>query len=183
MNVWLWGIPLISAIMCWMIALGTRTVLLNRLPALCRKLAENTAEAFLTKEVIRSGISQAGSYETLRPFIEEHTDTFLRQRLVKSMPVIGMLIGDKTILQLKTLFMKELETLFPVVVDKYLETLSGADTANLVSRQIATVTAAEWKNIFRAAAGKELRVFPLAGLVCGLITGLVQLLYMTLIIQ
>ncbi|TDX02241.1 hypothetical protein [Dinghuibacter silviterrae] len=47
------------------------------------------------------------------PMAETEVDTFLRQKLPKAMPVVGMFIGDKTIAQFKAIFMEELGTLLP----------------------------------------------------------------------
>jgi hypothetical protein len=48
------------------------------------------------------------------PEAEAHVDHFLRNRLSTAMPMVAMFIGEKTIAQMKGIFMEELETLFPV---------------------------------------------------------------------
>lgn len=51
------------------------------------------------------------------PLAETHVDDFLRNKLPKAMPVVGMFIGDKTIAQFKAVFMEELQTLLPEFVE------------------------------------------------------------------
>src|SRR5690242_912071 len=56
------------------------------------------------------------SFKKIEPSIEAHIDNFLTHKLSKSMPMLSMFIGDKTIAQLKKVFMEELEDLFPTVM-------------------------------------------------------------------
>ncbi len=57
----------------------------------------------------------------MMPFIETHIDEFLRYKLGKAMPVVSMFVGDKTINQMKGVFMNELETLLPAVIHRFLQ--------------------------------------------------------------
>ena len=53
------------------------------------------------------------------PVIEAHIDEFLRNKLKDCNSHDGNVIGEKTITQFKTVFMNELEVIFPEVIDKY----------------------------------------------------------------
>jgi hypothetical protein len=52
-------------------------------------------------------------FEKISPFIDQQLDTFFRDKLSKKMPIVSMFIGDKTISELKTVFLEELRELFP----------------------------------------------------------------------
>ncbi|WP_315814403.1 hypothetical protein [Paraflavitalea speifideaquila] len=56
--------------------------------------------------------------------MEVHVDEFLRKGLPKAFPMISTFIGERTINQLKEIFLKELETIFPVVMKGYVKTCS-----------------------------------------------------------
>lgn len=82
---------------------------------------------------IQKKIIDPDNIKKMMPMIEEHIDHFLKVKLAKEMPMIGMFIGDKTITQLKTVFMAELEELFPVVMKNYMKSLQNelsADSEN-----------------------------------------------------
>jgi len=52
-------------------------------------------------------------FEKISPFIDQQLETFFREKLSKKMPIVSMFIGDKTISELKTVFLDELRELFP----------------------------------------------------------------------
>ncbi len=64
-------------------------------------------------------ISQNDSFESLKPVINEKLDDFFRHKLGQKMPMISMFIGDKTIEELKGIFMEELEVLFPALLNQF----------------------------------------------------------------
>lgn len=57
--------------------------------------------------------------EQLMPVIEEKLDHFFRNRLAEKLPMISMFIGDKTIQQLKEVFLEELRTMFPELIHSF----------------------------------------------------------------
>ena len=62
-------------------------------------------------------------YADLLPQIEAHVDHFLNVKLKEQMPVVGMMVGERTIAQMKGIFLNELELLFPEVMEGYLSGL------------------------------------------------------------
>ena len=60
--------------------------------------------------------NKTSSFTTLMPFIDEKLDGFFKERLVQKMPIVSMFIGEKTIAQLKEVFMEELSQLFPDLI-------------------------------------------------------------------
>ena len=71
------------------------------------KLGKLVSAEFLSFDDIEQKISNPENLKKVMPMIETHVDDFLRNRLKDEMPVISMFIGDKTITNLKTMFMKE----------------------------------------------------------------------------
>lgn len=64
-------------------------------------------------------LSQNDSFETLKPVINEKLDDFFRHKLSEKLPMISMFIGEKTIEELKSVFMEELAILFPVLLNQF----------------------------------------------------------------
>jgi len=73
----------------------------------------------ISLDTILPSLTKADSIKALLPFIDAKLDEFFKERLVKKMPVISMFIGDKTITQLKEVFLEELEQLFPNLITKF----------------------------------------------------------------
>src|SRR4051812_36198904 len=76
------------------------------------KLGKLVSSELLSFADIEQKISDPENVTKLLPVLEAHIDTFLREKLTAEIPMIGMLIGDKTIGQVKGVFIKELEALF-----------------------------------------------------------------------
>jgi hypothetical protein len=58
-------------------------------------------------------------FEALKPTINDQLDHFFRHKLSAKLPMISMFIGDKTIEELKDVFMEELALLFPFLIQEF----------------------------------------------------------------
>jgi uncharacterized membrane protein YheB (UPF0754 family) len=111
------------------------------------------------------------------PQVEEHIDLFLRVRLPAQMPVISMFIGDKTISELKTVFTAEMETLFPVVMNGYMNTLQeDLDLEKLIAEKLAGLSSRQLEQALRSVMKRQFRLLELAGAVLGLVVGVIAVL-------
>jgi 6-pyruvoyl-tetrahydropterin synthase len=63
----------------------------------------------------------AKNFKENSPLIEEKLDSFFKTQLPKKMPIVSMFIGDKTTQQLKEVFMEELDTIFPEVIESIVQ--------------------------------------------------------------
>lgn len=64
-------------------------------------------------------LSKNDSFEALKPVINEKLDDFFRHKLSAKLPMISMFIGDKTIHELKGVFMEELAIIFPLLINTF----------------------------------------------------------------
>jgi uncharacterized membrane protein YheB (UPF0754 family) len=104
-------------------------------------------------------------------------DDFLRNKLNQQMPMIGMFIGDKTIGTLKTIFIQEIETLFPQVMQQFAGNLQGKlKIEQLVSSRISGISPIQIENMVYKNMAKEIRLASLLGAAIGLLIGIIQLL-------
>ena len=58
-------------------------------------------------------------FDNLKPVINDKLDDFFRNKLSAKLPMISMFIGDKTIEELKEVFMEELALLFPMLISEF----------------------------------------------------------------
>ena len=136
---------------------------------------EIAAKEFLSFDAIEKKITDPATFETLKPEMERHIDIFLREKLKSSFPMISMFVGDKTINQLKTAFLSEVEELFPVMMMNYMTQLKhDVNVSALVSNKIMTLSPQSAEAIFLKTAGKEIRAFRLSGALLGCFIGLIQ---------
>ena len=58
-------------------------------------------------------------FEAMKPVINEKLDDFFRHKLSAKLPMISLFIGEKTIEELKEVFMEELALLFPLLISEF----------------------------------------------------------------
>ena len=58
-------------------------------------------------------------FEAMKPVINDKLDDFFRHKLSAKLPMISMFIGEKTIEELKEVFMEELALLFPMLISEF----------------------------------------------------------------
>ncbi|TAE58663.1 MAG: DUF445 family protein, partial [Bacteroidetes bacterium] len=108
---------------------------------------------------------------------ETHIDDFLRKKLAESMPVISMFIGDKTIEQLKMVFMAELQTLFPQLLGNYMQQLqTDLDLEKIVTEKVAAFSTQKLEALLVQIIAKEFRFIEILGGILGFIIGVFQIL-------
>ncbi|MEN9569748.1 MAG: hypothetical protein RL172_979 [Bacteroidota bacterium] len=150
-------------------------------PVLAQKLGHAAATQLLSADALEQKITNPQSFQQLKPVIENHVDHFLNHKLKEVFPMLSMLIGEKTINQLKGAFLGELENLFPVIMKNYLGKLQQ-DLAleQMVQDKIMGLSAEKLEAMLYQHAGKQLTMLQLAGAAIGLAAGLLQVLVLQL---
>lgn len=195
MNIWYILIPLMSAFIGWftnwiaikmlfhprepkrILFFTIQGVFPKRQAAFAQKLGKLVSDELLSFSDIKEKISNPENLEKVMPVIDNHIEQFLRVRLSDEMPVISMFIGDKTINNLKSLFMKELRSLFPVIMTKYADNLQHEiDLEKIVTEKVAGFSSDKLESILNQIMKKELGFVELLGGVIGFIIGIIQVL-------
>lgn len=150
------------------------------IPANQQMIAEKIGRLVSTElfsfEALQEKATDPENFNKLKPEIEEHIDSFLRVRLKDTFPMLSMLIGDKTINQLKTAFLLELQTLFPVVMNSYLTRLENElDLEKQVTQKIAGFSISKTEDLIYKSAKKQLMKVQLLGATIGLLMGLAHI--------
>ncbi len=188
-------IPLISACMGWFTAWIALKMLFHpqqpkkflwvtlhgifpkRQQQFAEKLGKLVSEELFSFHDIEEKITHPDNVHTIMPLAEEHIDHFLRVKLPQQMPVIGMFIGDKTIQELKTVFTAELETLFPVIMKRYINNLEEElNLEKIITEKIATFPSDKLEEILNSIMAKEFRLVKIIGGMSGFAIGLLQVL-------
>ncbi len=141
------------------------------------KLGKLVSEELLSFTDIEKKITDPKNIQQLMPVVETHIDQFLRQKLAEEMPIISMFIGENTIQQLKATFMKELEILFPVIMQRYMGHLQKElDLERIVIEKVASFSTDKLESILTSIMSREFRFIERLGAILGFIIGLLQVL-------
>jgi len=151
--------------------------------AIAATVAAMLKKELLSGDMFNNMVASPDNYKKILPQIEQHIDGFLKIKLPASMPMIGMLIGDKTIQQLKSIFMAELETLFPIVMTGYIQSIqSDNNFEKMVTDKLASVNPATFAVMAAEQLRKPLRKMMALGAVVGILVGWLELaIYLLLI--
>lgn len=185
MSFWLL-FPLIGAVVGWLVMRAWLWFFFNRIlpkkkEAIDRQISKLAAEHFSFNE-IETKLTSPESFQKIIPVIEGHIDDFLRHKLPRSMPYLGAFIGDKTINQLKVVFMEELAELFPTVMKNYFGRLQQEiDLEGVLLARLAQIPSQRIVSTAKSLLAKEFGQIKMMGALTGLISGLVQLLLMWLL--
>lgn len=141
------------------------------------KLGKMISAEFLSFEDIEQKIANPQNLQKLMPMIEGHVDNFLKNKLSDEMPFLSLFIGDKTIRSLKSVFMKELETLFPQLMKSYANQLQAElDLEKIVTEKVSAFSSDKLEDILYQIMSKEFRFVEILGGVIGFIIGILQVL-------
>ncbi len=141
------------------------------------KLGKLVSNELLSFDEIEKKISNPANIQKLLPILEQHIDIFLKEKLTAQIPMIGMLIGDKTIGIVKGVFMKELEELFPVLMKQYMTSLENElDLEKIVTEKVGKFSSDKLEDILNQIMSTEFRFVEIIGAVLGFIIGLIQVL-------
>lgn len=154
----------------------------KRQPQFAQQIGALVSKELVSFNEIESKLTKEENIKNIMPVAEVHVDDFLRNKLKEAFPMIGMLIGEKTIETLKGIFMKELETIFPVIIKGYVQNLQqDLDLEQMVASKIAKLSSDKLETAMYSGLKKELSAagffFGLIGFLIGLIqVGIVYLL-------
>lgn len=194
MNTWLLLIPVISAFIGWftnwiaikmlfhpkepkrILGMTFHGIFPKRQQQFAEKLGKLVSQELLSFKDIEEKITRPENISKILPSIEAHIDHFLRNKLSEVFPMLSMFIGDKTINQLKGVFMTELATIFPSTLKSYMGNLQqDLDLEKIVVDKVAAFSSDKLEAILYQIMSKEFRFVEIIGAVLGFIIGLLQI--------
>lgn len=201
MNPWLIMIPIFGAILGWILTaaiikmlfhpslpkrflgLGFQGYIPKNRASLTDKIAAGISrEDFFSIDEIAAKVSNPAHFQQIMPMAAQHIDEFLRLKLPKAMPMISMFIGDRTINQLKAVFMDELEQLFPQIMQSYIGNLKGEiNIGQMVRDKINQIPTEKIELWLMTAMKRQVRLLCLLGACIGLVTGIFQIVLSVLL--
>jgi uncharacterized membrane protein YheB (UPF0754 family) len=202
MNGWLFIVPVISAFIGWfanwiaikmlfhprqpkrLLGITFHGIFPKRQRQFAEKLAKLVSGELISFNDIEEKITISSNLESIMPMVEAHIDDFLRNKLGKAMPMIGMFIGEKTINELKGIFMNELKEIFPDVMKQYMNQLKHQlDLEKIVVEKVSAFSSDKLETVFYQIMSKEFRFVQLVGAGLGFLIGIIQVLITVLTIQ
>ena len=144
---------------------------------IAEKLGQMVSRELLSFDEIEAKVTDPENLQKLRPDIEAHIDHFLRNKLKDVFPMLSMMMGEKTINQLKEAFLQELESLFPVLMKSYMNKLEhDLDLEKIVTEKVAGFSSEKLEDILNQITKREFKFLEFVGAFFGLLIGIAQVL-------
>ena len=199
MNNLVYLIPLLAAFIGWSVSWGLIKILFQpekpliilgfKLQGIFPKykqriikslVASLGAEAFSLSE-LNTKISSPSSIEKVLPFVDGKVDHFLRVKLAEKMPMISMFIGEATMAELKSVFMEELQVLFPELMQQYSASiLSDFSIAEMIEEKLNNIQTSQIEQTVKQLFATQTKIVILISTAFGFVVGLLQLLLVML---
>lgn len=193
MTAWQLLIPLISAFIGWftnwiaikmlfhpkepkkLLGITFHGIFPKRQKQFALNLGKLVSSELLSFNEIEQKITSTDNLNKLMPFIESKIDVFLRVKLGEAFPMIAMFIGENTIQQLKGIFLKELNEIFPELITHHMKQLeSQLDLENIVAEKVSGFSSDKLESILNEIMSREFRFVEIIGGILGFVIGLVQ---------
>lgn len=193
MNYWLILIPIISGFIGWVTNLIAIKMLFHpkkpvkvfgfviqgifpkRQQQFAEKLGKLVGQELLSFAEIEAQLTAKDNLSKLSPVVEGHLDNFLRNKLASEMPIISAFIGEKTIQKLKSVFLEEMNILFPELMKKYAQHLEeDLDLERIVTEKVSNFSSEKLEGLLYQIMASEFRFVEIIGAVLGFLIGLFQ---------
>jgi len=202
MNFWLILTPLLTALLGWFLTwffikmlfrpylpqkwfgFSVQGIIPKRQPELSARIGKLFNEELITFKQIEDKILDASTLQKITPEIEMHIDYFLRVKLKDAMPMVAMFVGDKTIIQLKEVFMTEMKVLFPDIMKSYVKELQkDLNIGEKITLKLTALPAMKIEAFVLQKLKKEWCYVQIAGTLLGFIIGAFQVIIILLILS
>jgi uncharacterized membrane protein YheB (UPF0754 family) len=152
-----------------------------------RQIAESlgkiVGQELLSFQEIERTITHPDNVNKILPLVDQHIDYFLHHKLKDALPIISLFIGERTLQQLKSVFMQELEELFPVIMKNYVGNMKNdLDLERIITEKIVNFSAERLEQMLNQILTREFRFVEVIGAGLGFFIGVLQIL-LTLIIK
>lgn len=115
--------------------------------------------------------------ENIMPEVEKHIDVFLHEKLKTAFPFISMFITEKLLSQLKDLFVTELRSIFPNIMEKLAGNINSNDQVKKeIEEKIKAIDVERAEKLFYEKASSNLNKIKILFALLGLLVGLIQLM-------
>lgn len=184
-RMYLYFFPLLAAIIGYafnslIIAYLTRKAIPGHLPAFSEN-AGKYAGGLIDMDALAVKVADPEQLAALKPYIEEHIDIFLKEKLKEKMPAIAMFVGEKTMDMMKKGLMEEIDSLLPDLLQRYMGSLKERmDIGAMVAAKISELPPRQVDELLRTGLKKEWALFRWAGAASGLAIGVLLLLLLQL---
>lgn len=148
----------------------------KRQGALAESIGKLVSKELVSVDDIASSLKDEKNLEGVYSLLDEKADSFLRDKLLGSFPMLSMFLTEDLILKVKGMLMDELKASIPTIIDSYTDDLkSSLDIQQIVHDKVSKFSLEKLEDVLFSIMSKEFKFIEVVGAVLGFFIGLVQL--------
>jgi len=149
----------------------------KRHEALAVKIGQLVANELISLDDLKGEIIGNNVNEKARAVVEEHLDNHLKDKVSDAFPMMAMFINDNIINQFKEMILKELDVVFPKLIESFTNDIeSKIDIEKIVTEKVRNFSFVKLEEILVSIMKKEFKFIELIGAILGFIIGCIQVL-------
>lgn len=142
-----------------------------------QKLGTLVSNELISFDEIANKINTPNTTKQALPIIEQHIDHFIQHKLKEEIPLLSMFITEKSIASIKQSMVREIENMFPTLIQKMVEGIKNdLDIEKIVIEKVNNFSSDKLEQILFSIMKKEFRFIEIIGAILGFVIGLLQIL-------
>ncbi|RYD80493.1 MAG: hypothetical protein EOP53_07950 [Sphingobacteriales bacterium] len=147
------------------------------IPALASHISEKIEADFFSAEKIEAKLSDPLLMQQLKPEIEKHVDVFLKTKLKEAFPLLSNFMGEKTLAKFKEAFLNEVETILPMLLKSYADSLlKTIQPGVVIAEKLNGLRVDKLEKLMREHTSKHIMQFRIIALLLGAFIGVLQVI-------
>ena len=148
----------------------------KRQQALAQKIGALVANELFSIQDIKKSLITDKNLEGVNELIDQKIEHFLREKLVKTMPMLAMFMNDTIVNTIKATLLAEFNEVLPEVISNYADKLEESiDIQKTVEDKVAAFSFEKLEDILFSILKKEFKFIELIGAILGFLIGLLQI--------
>jgi len=195
MNMFLYTIPIISALIGWItnyIAIkmlfhpkkkinffifSIQGIFPKRQHILASRLGNVVATELFSFSDIKDRFTSTETAHEINTILDEKLEDFLENKLKSTMPMLSMFMNDDMKKKIKNTLHEEFQNILPEILNQFSEKLENdIDVEEIVANKVNAFSSDKLEQILYSIMKKEFRFIEVLGGVLGFIIGVIQLL-------
>lgn len=153
----------------------------KRQQAFAEKIGKLVGEQLFSFDDLKATFITEKNTNQILVVVEEKMDVFLKEKLVQSMPMLAMVMGEEMRKKIKNTLMDEFREMLPEVLDKYVQNIEkDVNVVEVVQARVASFSIEKLEGIMYGIMKKEFKFIEVIGAILGALIGGLQLLLVQL---
>jgi len=141
---------------------------------LAERLGRVVKRDLFSIEMVKEKLDNEPNRENIKASIMAELETYLLTKFKESNPMLGMLLNEKMMKQIKERIAAMLEDLVPKLMEQMTHKLDEVDVEQMVFDKVNNFSNEKLEALLMSVIKKELKFIELAGAFLGFIIGLIQ---------